>query len=376
MKHLPLYEQIYKDILEEIERGVYVAGDKLPSEKEISEKYEVSRITSTKAFELLVEDKKVVRIAGKGTFVVSTENEATAELVENKAKAPVKEIISSRITIGVIFDSFGPSFGGELLRGIETECRASGYNMLFSCTNGNVDEETNAIDRMLEAGVQGIVIMCVHNENYNANVLKLVVDKFPIVTVDRHLKGIPISHVGTDNESAAKELTEHLLNKGYKNICVVKPDSNLISTLIERENGYAQALSSHDLVVDENLKFSGLKSVLPGNSPSVKIDEDFEVMRKFLKEHENVDSFFATGYDVACIIFHILHEMKLHKKYPIVCFDYSDDVTNDCLFTHIRQDENEIGKNSIRLLTNAINGDLTTKTVHVPYEVVYSNLND
>lgn len=48
MKQLPLYEQIYNDIIEGIENGTYKKGDRLPSEKELSEKYCVSRITSKK----------------------------------------------------------------------------------------------------------------------------------------------------------------------------------------------------------------------------------------------------------------------------------------------------------------------------------------
>ena len=56
MKQLPLYEQIYNDIIEGIENGTYKKGDRLPSEKELSEKYCVSRITSKKALELLAEE--------------------------------------------------------------------------------------------------------------------------------------------------------------------------------------------------------------------------------------------------------------------------------------------------------------------------------
>ena len=56
MKQLPLYEQIYNDIIEGIENGTYKKGDRLPSEKELSEKYCVSRITSKKALELLEDD--------------------------------------------------------------------------------------------------------------------------------------------------------------------------------------------------------------------------------------------------------------------------------------------------------------------------------
>ena len=53
MKQIPLYEQIYEEIREKIEERGYRVGDRLPSEKELSEQYHVSRITSKKAVELL-----------------------------------------------------------------------------------------------------------------------------------------------------------------------------------------------------------------------------------------------------------------------------------------------------------------------------------
>ena len=70
MKQIPLYEQIYEEIREKIEERGYRVGDRLPSEKELSEQYHVSRITSKKAVELLAEEGLVTRIPGKGTFVI------------------------------------------------------------------------------------------------------------------------------------------------------------------------------------------------------------------------------------------------------------------------------------------------------------------
>ena len=49
MKQIPLYEQIYEEIRAKIEERGYQVGDRLPSEKELSEQYHVSRITSKKS---------------------------------------------------------------------------------------------------------------------------------------------------------------------------------------------------------------------------------------------------------------------------------------------------------------------------------------
>lgn len=53
MKRDPLYLKIYNDLLAGIKNGTYASGSRLPSEKELSSNYDVSRITSKKALEML-----------------------------------------------------------------------------------------------------------------------------------------------------------------------------------------------------------------------------------------------------------------------------------------------------------------------------------
>jgi GntR family transcriptional regulator len=67
--YTPLYIQLYEVLRSRIEKGVYIPGDKLPSEREIIEQYNVSRMTVTSALQKLVRSGFVYRIRGKGTFV-------------------------------------------------------------------------------------------------------------------------------------------------------------------------------------------------------------------------------------------------------------------------------------------------------------------
>ena len=65
----PLYQQVMDDIKDDIEHGVYHANDRIPSEAELSEMYEVSRITIRRAVEELVGEGYLTKRQGKGTFV-------------------------------------------------------------------------------------------------------------------------------------------------------------------------------------------------------------------------------------------------------------------------------------------------------------------
>lgn len=67
----PLYQQIYDDIKSDIESGVYQVDDKIPSETELSEKYNVSRITVRRAIEDLCAGSLLTKKQGRGTFVGS-----------------------------------------------------------------------------------------------------------------------------------------------------------------------------------------------------------------------------------------------------------------------------------------------------------------
>lgn len=75
---VPLYSQIAGVFLSAIREGRYRDGEKLPSEKEICDQYNVSRITARKAIQELADMGKVERKQGKGTFVVSGQVEIMA----------------------------------------------------------------------------------------------------------------------------------------------------------------------------------------------------------------------------------------------------------------------------------------------------------
>ncbi|RAS75345.1 GntR family transcriptional regulator [Priestia endophytica] len=65
----PLYIQLKQTLTEDINKGVYSPGEKLPIETDLCDIYGVSRITVRKAVLDLVEDGLLTRQQGKGTFV-------------------------------------------------------------------------------------------------------------------------------------------------------------------------------------------------------------------------------------------------------------------------------------------------------------------
>ena len=65
------YIQLYNRLLEQIENKKLQEGDKLPSEKELMEKYNMSRDTVRKALNMLVQDGHIEKAKGKVATVAS-----------------------------------------------------------------------------------------------------------------------------------------------------------------------------------------------------------------------------------------------------------------------------------------------------------------
>jgi len=66
---VPLYHQLRQALLQPLEQGHWKEGDPIPTEREICDTYNVSRITVRRAINELVREGYLVSHQGKGTFV-------------------------------------------------------------------------------------------------------------------------------------------------------------------------------------------------------------------------------------------------------------------------------------------------------------------
>ena len=70
MKEMPKYKIIENYIIDRIQSGDLKPGDQIETEKQLSEKFDIGRLTVNKALINLAQEGYIERTAGKGSFVL------------------------------------------------------------------------------------------------------------------------------------------------------------------------------------------------------------------------------------------------------------------------------------------------------------------
>lgn len=97
---IPIYIQIEEQLKQQIQQGDFPVGASIPSERELSERFAVSRMTVRQSITKLVNDGLLYREKGRGTFVVSPKVEqplngltSFTEDMESRGMVPSSKLI-------------------------------------------------------------------------------------------------------------------------------------------------------------------------------------------------------------------------------------------------------------------------------------------
>ena len=80
-----LFQQVKDHIARQIQDGTLRAGDRLPSEHELVAQFGISRMTVNRALRELVDQGRIVRVAGVGSFVAEQKPQSTLLQIVNLA---------------------------------------------------------------------------------------------------------------------------------------------------------------------------------------------------------------------------------------------------------------------------------------------------
>ena len=103
---IPLYFQLKELIVEEIKSGKYEVDSLIPTEKEMSERFDISRTTVRQAITELVQEGWLYRVKSKGTFIARQKIkqdflqrlETFAEQMNRSGMEPSTEVVEYKTT--------------------------------------------------------------------------------------------------------------------------------------------------------------------------------------------------------------------------------------------------------------------------------------
>lgn len=351
MAELPLYKLIINDILKDIFTGQLRPGDRIPSENELCASYMVSSITAKNALAELSGKGFIVRKKGKGSFV-NTE-EQLMKIKDFKHSKTNRSMFVSK-TIGLIIPSMKTGVDQQLLNYIEKEINQTDYLLTIIITRENQEKETLAIEKLKQQGASGLIIFPTEHEIYNESILRLNIEKYPFVLVDRYLKGIRTNTVCTNNYEITKAAITHMIASSCKDLLFISPDSRNTVTE-ERFSGFK------DTLLENNIILSSHNSCVIPLSITDRAQKK-ALIKKSLFDNPSIDGIFCVNEEITSYIIEILDEALSWEHYMVFAFDY----TADSRISHIHQDIPEISKQCVKIIFGAINGTTEPIQLQIP----------
>ncbi|WP_018526577.1 GntR family transcriptional regulator [Alkalispirochaeta alkalica] len=344
-KDRPLYRVIYDDILRKIQRGDYPNGTRIPTEAEWARMYNVSRITSKRALDMAAENGIITRYPRRGSFVAIDATKARSYRTGQKNRV-----------VGIILPSLSDTFGLELFQTLESAFQECGIITVTGISKDHYSLESKLIASHVDFGVDGLIIKPVHDETFNQDILKLIVDGFPVVLIDRYLKDVSCPNVTSNNFQGAVDGMQHLYELGHRNIGIISRRIGDTTTLQERYNGVLHSIMQAGIQFNPQWFLTDLAESDCDYSESWTDARD-RVCR-FLESNPELTAVFGLKYSVVPVLEEAAHKVgrRIPEDLSVICFDSSDRLLNSIhQVTHIRQNEQEIARHAFEAISTRLN---------------------
>jgi len=316
-----------------------------------------------------VSPSTVSRVISKNPKITPATSEKVFKYMKELGYYPnaIARSLASRKTgnIGVIMPTTSEDvllnpFFPEALRGIANAASKAGYDLLLS-TSAEKGEELKVVKNFIRGSkVDGIILMSSKVDDECIEYLRSFDLPFSLIG-SPHTCSDSINHVDNDNYMAAYELTRYLSMTGRKNIAMIAGDEKLMVTQ-KRVEGYKKALEESNIVPNQGLLFMGsfdektgykYGSIIADLNPrpdAVIITDDlvaFGAMRMF--ESLNVE----IPKDMAVASFNN-SILSRYSNTPITSVDVN---------------AVKLGKESIKLLVEAMENGVRGSKIIVPYTI-------
>ncbi len=209
------FEKIVTWIQEEVRTGKMISGEKIPSEQELSEQFQVSRQTVRRALEELVKQNIVESRRGSGSYICEEAGSILGNIERKRSDHEEKRI-------AVMLTYIDTYIFPIIVREIEKKVTQAGGILQIAMTDNSVAKERMHLEEFLRTRrIDGLIAEPVKSGLPNPNLdlyQKLQKSGIPVLFVNSFYENLTIPHVSLDDEKAGYIATKHLLECGHTRI--------------------------------------------------------------------------------------------------------------------------------------------------------------
>jgi len=234
--NLPKYLAIAEWMKNNIHNNTFKYGEKLISENQLCEKFNVSRQTARQAISTLEQDGLVTRRRGSGTYINHT--------------SKMMKVASHNI--GVITTYLDDHVFPYIISGAEKVLSKQNYNMTLRLTRNKVHNERTQLLSLLESDIDGLIVEGTKTAlpNPNMDVYQKFYDlNIPVIFINAYYQAMPCNYIVNDDVLGARLAIRHLIENGHSKIFgIFKHDDQQGNN---RYKGFIDELYEQEFNVDD-----------------------------------------------------------------------------------------------------------------------------
>jgi LacI family transcriptional regulator len=174
--------------------------------------------------------------------------------------------------------------------------------------------EKKQVALLINKRVDGIIMSLSNESNNDFHIKEIINKEIPFVQFDKISKLIQSSKVIINDQKAAMEAVQHLIDKGCKKIAHIRGPENP-QNAIDRFLGYKKALEKNGIIFDPNLVYT---------CKNVTFEEGVEFAKQILENHPDVDGIFVITDLVAVGVLAHFNEKGIQVPQQIAVIGFSN----------------------------------------------------
>lgn len=288
----PKYEQLRRQIVDQITSGRLRPGDALPTERWWAEQHKLARSTVRQALSSLERDGLIRRLQGKGTFV------------HEQARDRFNPGLAA---FALVLPETQAGFYPSLQRSFD-EAAANVHHQLLVCNTGNnVDRQGNIILQLMDKQVAGVALVPVTLPPTPAyQVRQLQKSGIPVVFCHRRVEGASAPLLAIPFLEIGRLVGRALVEQGHKRVAFFAPHQTAASQ--SYETGLRAGLADGKAQVLDDCVFFGSDNLV---DPAEHESEISAALERMLKRPDRPTAIFASFDSLAELIYLMLERIGL-----------------------------------------------------------------